>query len=162
MALGTEGVRHAALLRDPARATPLAAERHEQDDVEADDRGGPTDPATDHGRPTLEPADVELGLRYLTDFRVLVVAEPLPDAIVRVAAEAASFSSARLVVVAADAAEPPAGLPADALVLDSGGAEDGGAFAALLGRVAAAIDAGATAEEAVTRAATSVGAIRPG
>ena len=49
--------------------------------------------------PTLEPADIELALRYLPDYRVLVVAEPLPPAALEVVVAASRWSGAALVIV---------------------------------------------------------------
>jgi len=145
LALGRAGIGHAALLRDPAGTTPR--------------RGG------EGGRlPRLEAADLELGLSYLTECRVIVVAEPLEASAIAAAAEAASYHAAVLVVVTAPgsgagtpgtgagtpgtgadtrgtpAPEMPA-LPATATVLEPPLADDG-PFAALVGRYAAQLDAG--------------------
>jgi len=73
------GVGHVALLRDPARATPLemAPADDEPVDLEATDEGAVVGGDATAG-PTmgsaLESADVDLGLRYLTDFAVVVLA----------------------------------------------------------------------------------------
>lgn len=123
-ALGRAGIGHAAVLRDPAGVTPRARK-------------------AGSGRlPRLDMADLELGLRYLAECQVLVVGEPLPEDVVRVAADAAAYHGAALVVLAAAGAEQlPAELPADATVLAVPD-EDGGAFAALVGRYAALLDTG--------------------
>jgi hypothetical protein len=128
LALGQAGVGHAALLRDPAAVTPRAA--------------GPAGPV-----PRLDGNDVELGLAYLADYRVLVVAEPLGEGAIEAAAAAAAFQSAALVVLVAAGASAPAGLPDTATVLDMP-AEGNGAFSLLLGHYAAALDAGSDAAAA--------------
>jgi hypothetical protein len=122
LALGSEGIGHAALLRDPAAKTPrkLAA------------------PAA---LPRLDGQDVELGLAYLSEFRVLVLAEPLDAGAVAAARGAASYQGAALVVVIASGGAAPAELPAAATVLEMP-EEDEGAFSELVGRYAAALDRG--------------------
>ncbi|CAN5778346.1 hypothetical protein BH24CHL6_BH24CHL6_09690 [soil metagenome] len=123
LALAQAGIGHAALLRDPAGATPRGV----------DSAVGPP--------PRLDSSDLELGLRYLNDWRALVIAEALEPGALRVAQQAARYNGARLIVVLpADAAEPE-DLPAEATLLRSPG-EDGGAFPSLVGRYAAALAAG--------------------
>ena len=67
-------------------------------------------PAVLPAAPTLEPADLALGLRYLRDYRVVVAVEPIADGGAAVIAEAAAFagrrrsSSSRLPGLAAPAA----------------------------------------------------------
>lgn len=161
LALAAAGVGHVALLRDPARATPMAIDPEDADAVEgpfSDEPESigpqviPEDPAA---RPSLEPADVELALRYLSDFRAIVIAEPQPDGIVAIAAEAASYTGAQLVlVVAADSIAP---VPTAALVLEAPAHDPDGAFASLLGEFAAAIDAGASGADAFRSLGQRVG-----
>jgi hypothetical protein len=160
--LAAAGVGHVALLRDPSRATPVAIGPDETDAADGpfsnDDAEGsepaimPDDPAA---RPSLEPADVELALRYLSDYRAIVIAEPQPDGIVAVAAEAATYTGAQLVrVVAADWAGR---VPSAALVLEAPARDPDGAFASLLGEFAAAIDAGASGADAFRSLGQRVG-----
>jgi len=80
--LGRARVGHAALLRDPAGRTPNLGE------VEA------------RALPRLEAADVELGLRYLPECRVLVLPDSLDDVAQRQALESAEYHGAAVVVVA--------------------------------------------------------------
>jgi sugar/nucleoside kinase (ribokinase family) len=161
LALASAGVGHVAVLRDPARATPIDdAETDTLDDalddaevaIEAD--AEPDDPrsrAPSIDSIPLDAADVELGLRYLTDFRVVVLTPPATSDVVAVAAEAARWASARLVLVVGaprdDAntavAEPLPSLPSDAVVLQAPESDPDGAFAVVVGRLAAALDAGA-------------------
>jgi hypothetical protein len=162
LALAAAGVGHVALLRDPGRATPVATGPEETDATEGPfsndepDATGPQLIPEDPGaRPSLEPADVELALRYLSDYRAIVIAEPQPDAIVAIAAEAASYSGAQLVVVVAANSVGP--LPAAALVLEAPARDPEGAFASMLGEFAAAIDAGASGAEAFRSLGQRVG-----
>ena len=122
LALGKAGIGHAALLRDPSAPTPRAG--HLQ---------GPL--------PRLDGQDVELGLAYLADFRVLVAAEPLDSSAVSAARDAAAYQGAALVVVAKPDTAPGRDLPASATVLEMPD-EDDGAFPELVGRYAAALDRG--------------------
>ena len=89
--LGRHGIGHAALLRDPAGTTP-----HESTEEEE-----PGEPAAPGQAPHLDAADVELGLSYLAECRVLVVAEPLTPAALAAAVEAAAYHRAALIVVGA-------------------------------------------------------------
>jgi hypothetical protein len=82
--LGRAGIGHAAVLRDPAARTPV-------------EEGGRT---RERGQaPRLDAADVELGLRYMLDCKVLVVAERLSRDASAAAAAAADYHGAALVVV---------------------------------------------------------------
>jgi hypothetical protein len=157
LALARAGVGHLAVLRDAGQATPTTPPTGielDPDDVEpftallleveTTDAGGPnrgdTEPAGGPGLP-LEPADVSLGLRYLRDFRVLVAADPLDQASAAVVVDAAAFADAVLVVIAPRGQPGPAG-PGSAIVLEAPIADPDGAFAALVGRFAAALDRG--------------------
>ena len=104
--------------------------------------------------PRLDGQDVELGLAYLADYRVLIVAEPVEPSTLRVAGDAATYQGAALIVVVSPEGAPPGDVPADATVLEMP-AEDEGAFAQLVGRYAAALDTGeepAAAWQAATSA----------
>jgi sugar/nucleoside kinase (ribokinase family) len=158
LALAAAGVGHVALLRDPARRTPVQSASTEHEDVAAEPRTAPIRRGDADERPALEAADVELGLRYLTDFRGVIVAEPLPEAVVRVAADAAGYAGAELVVVTDG--DPPTGLPATAVALATPGRDTEGAFAALLGRIGAAIEGGSTAADALASSVAGLGAVR--
>jgi len=184
LSLGRDRIGHAALLRDPAHPTPTALLTEDYEaavDLDApdgiadafdddDDDGGPNPrhprerilPADPALRPALEAADVELGLRYVGDFSVLVLAEPLDADARRAAFEAAAYGQAHVIEIeSAAVGAAAAGLahqrPADVPRAESGAAptsstaltafeapadDPEGAFAALLGRYAAALDAG--------------------
>jgi hypothetical protein len=153
VALGRAGIGHAAVLRDPARSTPVlapepmeirahTAEAAEADSGQAADEEPemallPPDPLE---RPALEAADVELALRYVTGGSVVVVADPLTETALAAAADGAAFSGARLVVLLPPGAAAPV-LPAEATVLEAP-ARDDGSFGRLVGLFAAGLDAG--------------------
>jgi len=163
--LARGGVGHVALLRDPGRATPL--ETAGPDAI--DDEPPPDEPSPDGpdaaasapvvaaSGPALEAADVELGLRYLTDFSVVVLAEPADAETVAVVAAAARWGEARMIlVVGADQAVAD-GLPGDVVVFESPPNDPDGAFAALVGAFAAALDEGTDAGEAFRSSIASDG-----
>ncbi len=151
--LARGGVGHVALLRDPARATPM--ESLAPDDLGPDDEAPPsaTDPATattadPNPGPALEPADVDLGLRYLTDFRVVVLAEPANPEIVGIVAEAARWGASRMVMVVRNGEAVVDGLPADVVVFEAPDDDPDGLFASVVGTFAAGLDQGTDADAA--------------
>ena len=139
--LARAGVGHAALLRVPAATRPIGR-----------------DPA---GPPAVDPADIELGLRYLPDARVIVVAEPLIGDAARVVAEAAEFAGAAVIVLVTAGMSPDAAFGRDVIVLQ---APDDALqpFADAVGRYAAALDAGAAPQAALAAAAGAAGWERTG
>lgn len=152
LALGGAKVGHAALLRDPARPTPII-EPVTSDDTDGSvslfaDPGAVSVAMTSAAGPRLEPADVSLGLRYLTTFSVLVVTDDVPAAVLPVAVEAASFAGARLVVLLPASGGTPPSLPEDATVLSAPDVADDGEFGAFIGGYAAALDRGLEPAEA--------------
>ena len=58
----------------------------------------------------LEPADVSLGLRYLPGYDVIVVTDDVAAEAIPVAAEAAEFAGAHLVVLVGEGSAAPEGL----------------------------------------------------
>jgi hypothetical protein len=149
--LARGGVGHVALLRDGTRATPL--EPAEPDGTEVDDADDGTtfatpDPDATAGGPALEAADVELGLRYLTEFAVLVIAEPVDGATSAVVAEAAGWGDARLIVILPHDVSVPDRLSADAVVFEAPETDPDGVFAAFVGHFAAGLDDGVEPEAA--------------
>ena len=105
--LGRGGVGHAALMRDPATRTPHVGQ-----------------PRDARPLPRLDAADVELGLRYQHECRVLVVgAELEPDALAA-AQEAAEFHSAAVIMVALAGTADPEALGANVTLLERPAAED--------------------------------------
>jgi hypothetical protein len=161
--LGRAGVGHAALLRDPsARTTPLGEDERERP------------------LPRLEAADVGLGLRYVSDCRVLVVAEDLDAAAMAEALEAAAYHGAAVVIVASAGHVDPESLGDEVTLLERPGIamadEDGeeadvpadaraiaaqeAAFAGLVADYARRLDGGVAPAEAF-RAALEGGAWEP-
>lgn len=140
LALGVAGVGHAALLRDPGGVTP----RVDADGIET---GAPL--------ARLDAGDIDLGLRYVPECRVLVVADPLDERGLGVVVEAATYHGAALIVVVAPG-ESPDGLPDAATVLELPEHDDG-AFAALVGRYAAGLARGAAPNDAWQEALDAAG-----
>jgi ribokinase len=154
--LARGGVGHVALLRDGSRPTPLESliEAAEDEDADAPDEVAPA-PSTDG--PAVDAADVDLGLRYLTTFDVVVVAEPAPPDLVAVVADAAGWSEARMLLVVAPGSPPPADLPGDVVVFEAPDADPDGVFADLVGSFDAALAEGADAGDAFRASVASDG-----
>lgn len=166
--LARGGVGHVALLRDPARATPLEtssvddpadddAEGSAEDDVPDAVRTAATAPGGGPAGPALEGADVDLGLRYLNEFAVVVVAEPVGPEIVAIVADAARWGEARMILVVGAGEGVPDGLPADVVVFEAPDADPDGAFATLVGTFAAELDDGTDPREAFQTSIASDG-----
>jgi len=137
VALGRADVGHAALLRLAGATTP---------------RWG--DPPS--AWPRLDAADIDLGLRYLPECRVLVLAEPVPAAVRDVVLEAAAYHGAALVAIVADDGPPDERLAAVATVLVA--PDDAvSPFAELIGRFAAGLDRGEAPGPAFHGAVAAVG-----
>ena len=163
LALAQGDVGHVALLRDPAHRTPVEVDATESIDEELTE----TDefPAPEAGRgsrdradsPALDAGDIELGLRYLTEFRVVVVADELGETALRVAADAAAWNNGTLLAVVPFGRPEPAGLPPDAIVLGAPADDVDGVFDRLVGQLAAAIDAGADPRAAFREAVAGAG-----
>ena len=112
----------------------------------------PADPAA---RPGLEAGDISLALRYLAETRVVVLAEPLPEAAVAAVVEGATFAGARLVVLLPPGATPPA-LPPEATLLEAPAVDDG-SFGRVVGAFAAGLDAGTEPAAAFAEAVEASG-----
>ena len=147
--LARGGVGHVALLRESARATPLELTADEDDGTAAspdgdaiESDGAAAPPEVPMVGPAIDAADVDLGLRYLTEFGVVVVAEPAPADLVAVVSDAASWAEARMVLVVATGSPVPDGLPSDVVVFEAPDADPDGVFADLVGSFAAALDDG--------------------
>jgi hypothetical protein len=98
----------------------------------------------------LEPADVDLALRYLPDVRVIVTVDVAPAG-VAVASERAGWSGAALVVIRSVRDQGPATspeLPDSAVVMEAPASDPDGTFAGFVGTFAARLDAGATSTDA--------------
>lgn len=144
LALARGGVGHVALLRDAGMSTPRAP-RPVDGDADAPDNGDDVPaaqaaPASDG--PDLDAADVDLALRYLTTFSVLVLGEPADPEVIRVGAAAAGWADARLIVVVPFGTPAPDALPTEAIVFEAPEHDPDGVFAAMVGSFAAALDDG--------------------
>lgn len=136
--LARGGVGHAALLRVPAMVI-----------ASADASAAPV-------TTRLDARDLDLGLRYVPDFRVLVVAETLTAELEEIVLEAAAYSGASIVVVAVGGRPVGAALADVATVLEAPDAAPV-PFAAMVGRYAAGLDAGAEPAAAFGAAAQGAG-----
>ena len=91
---------------------------------------------------------MSLALRYLPGYDVIVVTDDVSDDVLPVAAEAAEFAGAHLVVLVGEGSARSDALPADAVVLQAPTEDPDGAFATLIGVYAAALDAGESPADA--------------
>ncbi len=175
LALARDGIGHAALLRDPAHGTPVAAAVDPaqaagdgEDALAGGDALRPADqaprglgpdgllPAEVSRRPSLDAADLSLGLRYLTDYQVVTVAVTLDERTCQVVSEAAAFAGASIVALVEPGSMPPPGLEG-ATVFEAPELDPDGVFASMVGRYAAALEAGQPAAEAFAAATMSGG-----
>lgn len=147
--LGHAGIGHSAVLRDPSARTPIG----EGAGGEAGG-GAPGAEAPETPLPRLEPADISLGLSYVTECRVLVIAEALPAAALAVAAEAAAYHGAAIVAIVDEGSRAADGLPAGATLLEAPSEEPADAAAE-----AAAGDDDQAAAEAAARSDTFDGLV---
>ena len=114
------------------------------------------DPATRRSS-SLGPEDLDLALRYLASFGVLIVGQPVSAGTLAVAVESAAYAGAHLILI--DAAGDIPAVPVDDLtVLGSPAQDPDGDFAGLVGRYAAALDAGKPAAAAFRSALGAMGA----
>jgi sugar/nucleoside kinase (ribokinase family) len=160
--LAAGNVGHVAILRDPSRPTPATRPAPLDEPAFDEDDAGDEPNTVDADRMTtvsglsLEAADIELALRYLPDYRVLVVADLLAEPSLRVALVAASWNGAALVVIVpAGATQPTAG--DDATVIEAPPDDPDDAFAGIVGAYAAAIDRGEEPKEAFASASSTLG-----
>jgi hypothetical protein len=153
LALAAAGVGHVAVLREPGRPTPAAAptagESPSPDgpalgESLLDDSADSTDADADDANPpglSVDAADLELALRYVPDYRVLVIAADLdPEPLATVVA-AAGWSGAHLVALLAGAAAADA-LPETTTVLERPDRDPDGTFAAMVAAYVVALDRG--------------------
>ena len=161
LALSRSGIGHVAMLRDPGSVTPALPQPEPGTDEIATDPLTEAEEALTSGlstieAPTLDPGDVELALRYLANPTVIVVAEALDDGALQVAADAAAYAGASLIVIA-DGGAPPARALDEAIVLGAPVDDPDGVFARTVGAVAAAIDAGTDPRTALKDAIAASG-----
>ncbi len=163
IALAQAGIGHVAVLRDPAHRTPAIPAT---EGTVGDPDGSEPDAAellvVDEAASAAEPphlildaGDLELALRYLVEFRVIVLTEPLDTDAARVVADSAAFALAETVVVLPPGSPVPPEL-ASATVLE-GPEQDDGPFAELVGAFAAGLDRGDAGSGAFRAAADAIG-----
>lgn len=146
LALARSGVQHVATIRDAGRRTPVLPDDTDPVDPTADGSAAAAVAAAAAQAPSLDPADVGLALRYLSDYRVIVLLLPSDPGILHEASAAAGWAGAHLVVVMAPGSDPVEGVPDGTLALMAD--HDAEGVAALLGRYAAAVDRGEDAAAA--------------
>ena len=161
LALAAAGIGHAAILRDPARSTPVAPppdpefEAFLPDDLDLAAADGP-DAAAPDARPMIDGGDLDLALRYLPDHRVVVIAEAVERDALEVVVADCSYVGAALVLIL-DPGGQAAALPAGATVFESPESDPDGLFGRTVGRYAAARDQGIGEVEALAQATTGAG-----
>ncbi len=160
LALARAGVGHAATLRDSVHPTSVTPASEEMDpEFLAEPTEAPDAAWSSLGPPgsaTLDGGDLELALRYLDGFSVLVVAEALEPSSLEIVAEAAGYAGATLVLLTPDGVAPGSILDG-AIVLEAPGSDPNGVFARTVGALAAALDAGADPAEALQAAVAAGG-----
>jgi sugar/nucleoside kinase (ribokinase family) len=154
LSVARSGVGHVAVLRDASAVTPVALSAPDPKDILADDESATGEPEGAHL--TLDSGDLELALRYLPDYRVVVVANALDEPALGTVVAAARWAGAQLIVVV-PAGSSAAGVPEDATVLESPDVDPDGAFGAVVGAYAAALDRGAAPAEAFASASAGSG-----
>ena len=160
LALARAGIGHAATLRDAVHPTAVVPASEDVDaDLLAEPMDAPDAPWSSLGPPgsaTLDGGDLELALRYLDGFSVVVVAEPLEASPLEIVAEAAGYAGATLVILA-PGGTPPGSVPDGSIVLEAPVSDPDGVFARTVGAFAAALDGGSDPAEALRAAVAAEG-----
>lgn len=161
LSVAAAGVGHVAVIRSVGRAT--IDDRTPVDGSDAslealaglDGRGQFEETVAEPpAGPALDAGDLELALRYLPDYDVVVIAQPLDDAATAAVVDAAQWANALLVVIRVPASST---LPADATVLEPPADDPEGPFADVVGRYAAALDRGDEPGDAFATASRDLG-----
>jgi len=159
LSLVQAGVGHAAVLRDASAASTIAPAASDPeavlDPIDPDEPALATEETAPVTRP-LDAGDLQLALRYLPDYRVVVVADQFDEAALGTIVAAARWAGAQLIVVV-PAGSTGSGVPDDATVLEAPPVDADGAFAAVVGAYAAALDRGATPADAFASASVGSG-----
>jgi pfkB family carbohydrate kinase len=170
LALATAGVDHVAVLREPSRPTPSAPppaglpvspDGPVLGEAMLEDFEGPGAGGNDHADTTpdglsMDAADLELALRYLPDYRVVVLADDLDAAALATVVAAAAWAGAHLVALVVTGSDGSA-LPSGATVLERPRTDPDGDFARLVATFAAALDRGVEPATAFSEASGSAG-----
>jgi len=156
--LAAAAIGHVAVLRDPARPTPVGGEADADGPDDPEPFDGGTEPTVLRPVPIeLDAGDVDLGLRYLTEFAVLVIEPPASPDVLRVAIDGAGWANAALILVVDGGTPSDVGSAPDTIVLEAPVDDPDGAFATVVGRLAAALDAGADPATAFREVVTTSG-----
>ncbi len=158
LSLAQWNVGHVAMLRDASTLTPVAPIVLDAEavlDAPSDD-GSAVAVAHPPLTPVLDSGDLQLALRYLPDYRVVVVADVLDEAARGSVVAATRWAGAQLIVVV-PFRSTVSNLPDDATVLESPAIDPDGAFATVVGGYAAALDRGASPAEAFASASLGSG-----
>jgi len=147
-------VGHVAVLRDASAAARVTRSAPDGERVLGDEE--PPTAGASGERSRLDSGDLELALRYLPDYRVIVVTDSLEETALGTVVAAARWSGAQLIIVVS-AGSNPVGVPEDATVLESPDVDPDGAFGAVVGAYAAALDRGAAPAEAFASASAGSG-----
>ena len=163
--LAAAGIGHVAVLRESGRLTPAEAppvgEAVVPDGPDpgtvllADEAQADPEPDAEAGL-SMDAADLQLALRYLPDYRVVIVADDLDPAALATVVAAAGWAGAHLIVLVA-AGRPPDGLPLDATVLERPRHDPDGAFAQVVASYAVALDQGREPAAAFSEASGASG-----
>ena len=170
LALAAAGVGHVATLREPGRPTPaappaagespspdgpalgealVADDAFADDDIEAAGQENTAEP--DPAGLSVDAADLELALRYVPDYRVLVLASDLDASSLSAVVAASAWSGAHLVALLSDGASTDT-LPETATVLERPARDPDGAFGAMVAAYAVALDRGSDPADAFAAA----------
>ena len=166
LSLAAAGVEHVAVLREAGRPTPAAAPTA----GESPSPDGPAlgesvlDEPADAGQAddvapaglSVDAADVELALRYVPDYRVVVIAADLDEAAIQAVVGGAGWAGARLIAVVGSGRDG-ATIPSTATVLERPSADGDGAFAAMVAAYAGALDRGSEPADAFAAAQRDAG-----
>jgi hypothetical protein len=168
LSLAAGNVGHVAVLREASHTTPSArpdragAEGPDGPDLGSSVLAGDDDAALDGGGEdtldglSLDAADLELALRYLPDYRVVVLAGSLDEGTAATAVSAAAWAGAHLVaLLGPDGASRD--VPPDATVLERPSSDPDGVFARFVAAYAVALDAGTPAADAFAAASRGGG-----
>jgi hypothetical protein len=160
LAFAKAGVGHAALQRDAGIRTLVISPAPDEPldpTAESSDPPPPTEPATGpEAAASLEAADVELALRYLTDFRVVVLTTAPGADTEAVIDDAVAYAGAKLILVVPPGSPVPASWES-ATVLESPESDPDERFAQLVGQYAAALDRGVPPDRAFKGALGAAG-----
>jgi ribokinase len=151
LALAAAGVGHVAVLREPGRPTPAAPPRVGEspspdgpalgESLLDDSHGALADGDPSPAGLSVDAADLELALRYVPDYRVLVIAADLDPPALEAVVAAAGWSGAHLVAVIGEGS-PTERLPERTTVLERPASDPDGVFGKIVAAYAVALDQG--------------------